>query len=377
MWTKTPLLYSESISSRLGCNVFLKLETLQPTLNFKQRSQTKFAKQQFEKHGSSLHLVMASGGNAAFALAYAAHTLGVKCTVFIPREAGKKIALDALRRWGTETIVDGDCYQDALSRAHEFASKHENAVMGSPYEYPVLWEGVSTMVDEIAEQLPSDASPPAAILCSVGGGSLLGGMLLGCNRHGWENTRIIAVETQGAESTYSSIMAAEGSPDSLGWDRNIQTHVDEETGVTVATLAKVTTRATSLGSVITAPGVLKMALDRRAKGKGKYEGGLTTVSIPDELAMLSGLSFLDEHKIMVELASSATLSPIYSPQLFREIFGVSTTANRLEEKPKTLVFIVCGGFKITASEMETYRKELEAGGVDGKLAFVDGMRVDL
>ena len=106
--------------------------------------------------------------------------------------------------------------------------------------------------------------------------------------------RIVAIETQGAESTYSSIMAAEASPNSLGWDRNIKTHIDKETGVIIATLPKVTSRATSLGSIVTAPGVLKMALSHRARRKGKYEGGLSTVVIPDELAMLAGLSFLGE-----------------------------------------------------------------------------------
>ena len=61
--------------------------------------------------------------------------------------------------------------------------------MGSPYEYRVLWDGVSTIVDEIAEQLPPDASPPSAIVCSVGGGSLLAGILLGCEKHSWENSQ--------------------------------------------------------------------------------------------------------------------------------------------------------------------------------------------
>ena len=61
--------------------------------------------------------------------------------------------------------------------------------MGSAYEYRVLWDGVSTIVDEIAEQLPPNASPPSAILCSVGGGSLLGGILLGCEKHRWEHSQ--------------------------------------------------------------------------------------------------------------------------------------------------------------------------------------------
>ena len=79
---------------------------------------------------------------------------------------------------------------------------------------------------------------------------------------------------------------------------------------------------------------------------------------------------------MVELASSTTLSPIYSPKLFREIFGESEACAE-GEGLKTIIFIVCGGFKISASEMEAHRVELEISGLEGKAAFVDGMKVDL
>ena len=40
------------------------------------------------------------------------------------------------------------------------------------------------MVTEIAEDL---AITPDAIFCCVGGGGLLGGVLTGCKKIGWEN----------------------------------------------------------------------------------------------------------------------------------------------------------------------------------------------
>lgn len=56
------------------------------------------------------------------------------------------------------------------------------------YDHPTLWQGSSTIIDEIAEQLPATTGPPHAIICSVGGGSLLGGLLIGCDRHGWDQS---------------------------------------------------------------------------------------------------------------------------------------------------------------------------------------------
>ena len=52
------------------------------------------------------------------------------------------------------------------------------------YDHPLVWEGHSSMVTEIAEDL---ATTPDAIFCCVGGGGLLGGVLTGCKKIGWEN----------------------------------------------------------------------------------------------------------------------------------------------------------------------------------------------
>jgi L-serine/L-threonine ammonia-lyase len=51
------------------------------------------------------------------------------------------------------------------------------------YEDPLLWEGHSSMVTEMKEQLEGET--PKAIFCSVGGGGLIGGLLVGTNREGW------------------------------------------------------------------------------------------------------------------------------------------------------------------------------------------------
>ena len=78
----------------------------------------------------------------------------------------------------------------------------------------------------------------------------------------------------------------------------------------------------------------------------------------------------EEHKILAELACAATLTPAYEPGLMERLLGAS-------DEPKAIVFIVCGGFKISLREMEEYRmvvqRELEAGKKDWECAC-DGER---
>ena len=75
----------------------------------------------------------------------------------------------------------------------------------SPFDHIDIWEGNSTLVDELYEQL--GGVEPDAIVCSVGGGGLLSGVLLGLARYAWHNTTILAIETHGADSLARSLAA--------------------------------------------------------------------------------------------------------------------------------------------------------------------------
>ncbi|KAF9513027.1 hypothetical protein BS47DRAFT_1376820 [Hydnum rufescens UP504] len=356
LWHETPLLYSDSISSRLGCDVYLKLETFQPPQSFKYRGQSLFVQEALSEHGPEVHLVIASGGNAALALAHACCALQVRCTVFITEPAARKAMLDSLSRLQADVIVFGQDYVEALREAEGFAATDEKIVMVPAYDHPILWKGISSMISEIAEQLPEAASPPDAILCSVGGGSLLGGTLLGSASQGWDDVHVVALETQGGDSFYHLCVTST---------------VSSEHGVTIATFSAVTTLATSLAATASAGSVIKMAVDHRENGRG----GLTCVTVPDELSMYAALEFADEHKLLVELAASTTLTPIYSPVLFDGIFG--DTLQPVSGQRRTLVFIVCGGSKVSLADMASYRAHLEQ--MDGTMgqAWVDGFAVAL
>ena len=57
-----------------------------------------------------------------------------------------------------------------------------------PFDHPDIWAGNSTMVDEIKTQMGGIV--PDAIICSVGGGGMLSGVILGCQRAGWNKGKM-------------------------------------------------------------------------------------------------------------------------------------------------------------------------------------------
>ena len=59
--------------------------------------------------------------------------------------------------------------------------------------------------------------------------------------------------------------------------------------------------------------------------------------------------------MLVELACSTTLSPAYKQSLFDRLVPTTSTPEK-----RTVIFIVCGGFKISLDEMEEYREIVRA-----------------
>ncbi|OCH95647.1 tryptophan synthase beta subunit-like PLP-dependent enzyme [Obba rivulosa] len=218
------------------------------------------------------------------------------------------------------------------------------------YDDPIVWEGHSSIVTEMSQQLPPGTTPDA-ILCSVGGGGLLGGIIQGCNKVGWEHVRLVTLETLGSNCFYESLALNPGvfSGAARAPHENVTVVHDEVHDVQVAHLAKLTSQATSLGAPAPSAGVVKMAL--------QHKGGIKSVCIPDALAMQAGMRFADEHKVLVELACATTLAPAYwgSQEHFDKL-----VPPREDGRRRTVVFEVCGGFKISLAEMEKHQKEVEA-----------------
>ncbi|KAF8201475.1 tryptophan synthase beta subunit-like PLP-dependent enzyme [Pholiota molesta] len=348
LWQETPLIYSNPLSEITGASVYLKLENLHPSHSFKYRGISYFIQDAKAKHGPSVHLVIASGGNAGLAAACAARSLALRCTVFIP-EGAAKYTLKLLRGENAEVIVGGRQYSEALEAANKLVAKESNAVMVPAYDNPIVWEGHSSMVREIKKQLQQ---APDAIFCSVGGGGLLGGIIVGCKAVGWDHVPIVALGTIGSDCFYRS-MALNGKRFNSE-DKILPPGVDlvynEKHSVHLAHFNSFSSKASgSLGASEPSAAVVKMSLERA--------GGVKTASIPDELSMRALASFADDHKFLVELACSTTLVPAYHPDFFNKLVDAS---GRKDEKRPVVVFVVCGGFKIDLQTATEYQEMAKA-----------------
>ncbi|KAG1778231.1 tryptophan synthase beta subunit-like PLP-dependent enzyme [Suillus placidus] len=342
LWTETPL-------------------NLQPSQSFKYRGVSKFAQQCKDKHGPLVHLMIASGGNAGLAAAVVARVLGVKCTVFLPIN----VSIDtqqALRKQGAEIVTIGECYSQTLAALRDAVKKDINAVLVPAYDSPVLWDGHSSMVTEMQRQLPRQ---PDAIFCSVGGGGLIGGIMQGCKNVGWDEVPVVALETTGSNCFYNAIAintrnftskvpivpcteVEDGSPYTVV--------IVEEHNIAIPHMKALKSRAASLGASSPAPGVVRMAVNRA--------GGIKCACIPDEMAMHTARLFGDDHKILTELSCSTTLTPGYNREFLFRILGPTFSALSPEErKEKCVVFVVCGGVKISFEEMREFEEIVAAAQV--------------
>ncbi|KAB5594878.1 hypothetical protein CTheo_1693 [Ceratobasidium theobromae] len=368
---------------------FLTINILQPSQSFKYRGISLFASRAIAEHGSNVRLVMASGGNAGLALAWAGKALGVHTTIYIPAAAYE--VQSSLVAAGADVIVGGKDYAEALSRAELFCSQHEHVVLVPSFgggHHPTLWKGHSTIVHEVNHQLPNGIKPDA-ILCSVGGGGLLGGVLCGVNEVGWDQTRVIALETFGANCYHLSILANSKDqtsqrliPNDVAVSTNPSILSDVQAPkVALARLPAITSKAASLGAPSPAQAVVEMGLarrDRAVQNPMKF-GGVTPVSIPDEAAMRATLGFLDEQKMLLELACAATLAPAYIPGLLQKLvpkIGKKNLVNMSRtqadnvmfaenNRRPVVIFIVCGGSKILLNDAEKYQAIVQQSGIEG------------
>lgn len=86
---------------------------------------------------------------------------------------------------------------------------------------------------------------------------------------------------------------------------------------------------------------------------------------------------LDDHKTLAEMAAGVTLAPAYVPALFDKLFASSLASGQDAKKP-TIVFIMCGGYKVFLRDMDFYRTHLDAypavkdDGVKSCVVGVDG-----
>ncbi|HEX5192904.1 MAG TPA: threonine synthase [Solirubrobacteraceae bacterium] len=145
----TPLVYAPRLSERVGADVWLKLEGLNPTGSFKDRGMT-CAVSAAVREGASTIVCASTGNTAASAAAYAARG-GVRCAVIVPEG---KIATGKLAQalaHGARVIALRGNFDAALRLVRELTDTHPIALVNSVNQFRI--EGQKTAAFEIVEEL--------------------------------------------------------------------------------------------------------------------------------------------------------------------------------------------------------------------------------
>jgi threonine synthase len=145
----TPLVHAPRISDRLGIDVFLKYEGLNPTGSFKDRGMTVAVSKALED-GATEAVCASTGNTSASAAAYCGRA-GIKLAVVLPEGAIARGKLAQAQICGARVIAVQGSFDDALGLVRELVERRPVALLNSIN--PFRLEGQKTAAFEVLEQL--------------------------------------------------------------------------------------------------------------------------------------------------------------------------------------------------------------------------------
>ncbi len=205
---KTPLVYSNSISSITGLDIYLKLENLQKTGSFKIRgAANKISRMPSDERKRGV--VTASAGNHAQGVALAANRFGIKAVVVMPEKSSIS-KQTAAKGYGAEVILHGNSFDESLQYAKTI-ERERGCTFIHTYDDEALISGQGTIGMEILDELPDADS----VIVPIGGGSLISGISIALKEQK-RDIQIIGVESSSAAAMYTSRQSGKNTPvDSL------------------------------------------------------------------------------------------------------------------------------------------------------------------
>src|SRR5205807_2357871 len=200
-----PLEEAARLSRRLGNQVLLKREDLQPVFSFKLRgAYNRIA--HLSEAAAQRGVVCASAGNHAQGVALAARRRGCPAVVVMP-ETTPHIKLQAVIDLGAELTLHGDDYDSAFEHALRL-ERERNLVFVHPFDDPDVIAGQGTIAVEILRQTGGNLD---AIFVPVGGGGLLAGIAVYV-KYLYPGVKIIGVEPEDAAGMHDSLRAGRRVP---------------------------------------------------------------------------------------------------------------------------------------------------------------------
>lgn len=194
-------------SDTAGVDIYLKLETLQPTGSFKLRGAHNAVRQLTPAQRRD-GVWTVSAGNAALGVALAARHAGIACSVMVV-DTAPAAKIDAIRRLGAAIVPASydECWETVTARRSPRMRGH----FIHPFDDDRFIAGNGTLGLEILEDLPD----VDAIVVAVGGGGLLCGVAAAVHALRPE-VQIIAAEPETAAPLHVSL--ARGRPSQFeGW----------------------------------------------------------------------------------------------------------------------------------------------------------------
>lgn len=290
---RTPLERSETLSHRLGTNVYIKYELFQKTGSFKPRGAFNTIlslNEEERKHG----VVAVSGGNHAQGVAYAATTLGVESLILMPSNTPQNY-LDAARGYGASIEL-------LPNIADAFAAVEQHVANGMTFVHPFDDERVIAGQGTVGLEILEDCPQVTDVFASIGGGGLATGVAIALRSEppavaDGDLPRVFGVETQGADAMAQALAA--GHP---------------------VTLPAITSIAKTLGAPAVTERTLKLVQD--------YLESVTVVTDAEALAELKYIA--ERLKVICEPASSCNLAAA------EKLKGNFTAESHV-------VIILCGG----------------------------------
>ncbi|MCC9599295.1 threonine/serine dehydratase [Stieleria sp. JC731] len=198
---RTPCLFHERLSNRLGCQLHFKAENLQHIGAFKARGAIN-AVLQLNETDAGRGVVTHSSGNHAAALARAASIRGIDAHIVMPHNSSP-IKIASVQSYGIEPIFSEPDSQSREAKAFEVQAQ-TGATLVHPYDCADVMAGQGTVAIEILEQVEN----LDVILAPVGGGGLLSGILIAAKSIRPE-IQVIAVEPAFADDAARSMQSGQ------------------------------------------------------------------------------------------------------------------------------------------------------------------------
>ena len=198
--TETPLQKASNLTRRLGNEISLKREDMQPVFSFKLRgAYNRIA--QLSDEEKARGVIAASAGNHAQGVAFAARELALRAIIVMGHNT-PSIKVDAVKNLGARVILFGDTYDDASAHAHTLAEE-KGYVYVHPFDDMDVIAGQGTVGMEIMNQ---HHGTPDVVFVPVGGGGLIAG-IAAYVKYLSPTTQIVGVEAEGSASMTAALKA--------------------------------------------------------------------------------------------------------------------------------------------------------------------------